>query len=120
MAAGPVGTAPRNTFVADKLNASGFATLLLDLLTPDEAQDRRNVFDIPLLAERVIEATLWISAESDIADLPLGLFGASTGAGAALQAAAELRPRVAAVVSRGGRPDLAGAHLARVMATILR
>lgn len=110
---------PRNTFVADKLNASGFATLLLDLLTPAEAEDRRNVFDIPLLAERVVEATLWISSEPDIAELPLGLFGASTGAGAALQAAAELQTRVAAVVSRGGRPDLAGPHLPRVMAPTL-
>jgi fermentation-respiration switch protein FrsA (DUF1100 family) len=110
---------PRNTFVADKLNASGFATLLLDLLTPAEAQDRSNVFDIPLLAERVIEATMWISSEPDIADLPLGLFGASTGAGAALQAAAELQTRVAAVVSRGGRPDLAGPHLRRVVAPTL-
>ncbi len=110
---------PRNTFVAEKLNASGFATLLLDLLTPAEAEDRRNVFDIPLLAERVVEASLWISSEADIAELPLGLFGASTGAGAALQAAAELQSRVAAVVSRGGRPDLAGPHLPRVVSPTL-
>ena len=110
---------PRNTFVADKLNANGFATLLLDLLTPTEAADRSNVFDIPLLAERVIEASLWISSEPDIAELPLGLFGASTGAGAALQAAAELQNRVSAVVSRGGRPDLAGPHLSRVEAPTL-
>ena len=110
---------PRNTFVADRLNASGFATLLLDLLTPTEEQDRRNVFDIPLLAERVIEASMWISSEPDIAGLPLGLFGASTGAGAALQAAAELQTRVSAVVSRGGRPDLAGPHLPRVLAPTL-
>jgi len=110
---------PRNTFVADQLNASGFATLLLDLLTPTEAQDRQNVFDIPLLAERVVKASLWISSEPDIAGLSLGLFGASTGAGAALQAAAELKTRVAAVVSRGGRPDLAGPHLSGVMAPTL-
>jgi hypothetical protein len=88
-------------------------------LTPTEAQDRRNVFDIPLLTERVIEASMWISSEPDIADLPLGLFGASTGAGAALQATAELQTRVAAVVSRGGRPDLAGGHLPRVVAPTL-
>lgn len=110
---------PRNMAVAEELNAKGFATLLLDLLMPAEAHDRRNVFDIPLLAERVVEATLWISGEPDIADLPLGLFGASTGAGAALLAAAELRDRVAAVVSRGGRPDLAGPRLPDVHAPTL-
>ena len=110
---------PRNTAVADRLNAEGFATLLLDLLTADEAEDRRNVFDIPLLAERLLEAAIWIGAEPDIADLPLGLFGASTGAGAAMLAAAELRDRVAAVVSRGGRPDLAGPRLAEVEAPTL-
>ena len=110
---------PRNMAVAAALNAKGFATLLLDLLTPDEARDRRNVFDIPLLAERVMQATLWISGEPDVADLPLGLFGASTGAGAALLAAAELRGRVSAVVSRGGRPDLAGSMLGEVTAPTL-
>jgi erythromycin esterase-like protein/predicted phosphoribosyltransferase/dienelactone hydrolase len=110
---------PRNISVADTLNTKGFATLLLDLLTADEAKDRRNVFDIPLLAERVVEAAQWISAEPDIADLPLGLFGASTGAGAALLAAAELHGRVEAVVSRGGRPDLAGSRLAEVGAPTL-
>ena len=109
----------RNVAVADVLNAHGFATLLFDLLTPAEAHDRRNVFDIPLLAERVMEAALWISGEPDIADLPLGLFGASTGAGAALLAAAELDDRVAAVVSRGGRPDLARPRLAEVVAPTL-
>ncbi|NKK70999.1 erythromycin esterase [Rhizobium leguminosarum bv. viciae] len=110
---------PRNIAVADRLNAEGFATLLLDLLTTDEARDRRNVFDIPLLAERLLEAAIWIEGEPDIADLPLGLFGASTGAGAAMLAAAELRGRVAAVVSRGGRPDLAGPRLAEVEAPTL-
>lgn len=110
---------PRNAAVADTLNAHGFATLLLDLLTPAEAQDRRNVFDIPLLADRVIEAALFISGEPDVADLPLGLFGASTGAAAALLAAAELRDRVTAVVSRGGRPDLAGSRLPEVVAPTL-
>ena len=105
---------PRNTYVARKLNAEGFATLLFDLLTPEEGQDRRNVFDIPLLADRVIEASIWITSEPDLEDLPLGLFGASTGAGAALVAAAELKGRVAAVVSRGGRPDLAMDFLPQV------
>ncbi|MCX5494423.1 erythromycin esterase family protein [Kaistia dalseonensis] len=110
---------PRNIAVAETLHSQGFATLLLDLLTQEEAKDRRNVFDIPLLAERLVEAALWISAEPDLADLPLGLFGASTGAGAAMLAAAELRGRVAAVVSRGGRPDLAAARLAEVAAPSL-
>ena len=110
---------PRNIAVADTLNAHGFATLLLDLLTPAEARDRRNVFDIPLLAGRVVEAALYLSGEPDVSDLPLGLFGASTGAAAALLAAAELEDRVAAVVSRGGRPDLAGARLAKVLAPTL-
>lgn len=110
---------PRNIAVADRLNAEGFATLLLDLLTTDEAKDRRNIFDIPLLAERLLEAVIWIGAEPDIADLPLGMFGASTGAGAAMLAAAELGGRVAAVVSRGGRPDLAGPRLAEVAAPSL-
>jgi putative phosphoribosyl transferase len=110
---------PRNIAVADTLHSQGFATLLLDLLTPEEAKDRRNVFDIPLLAERLVETALWISGEPDLADLPLGLFGASTGAGAAMLAAAELHGRVAAVVSRGGRPDLAGPRLAEVAAPSL-
>ena len=110
---------PRNRAVAASLNAQGFATLLLDLLLPAEEGDRRNVFDIPLLAERLAEAALWIASEPDIADLPLGLFGASTGAGAALLAAAELKDRISAVVSRGGRPDLAGPRLADVQAPTL-
>ncbi len=110
---------PRNRAVAEALNARGFATLLFDLLTPSEAHDRRNIFDIPALAERLLEASLWISSEPDVADLPLGLFGASTGAAAALLAAAEMRDRVSAVVSRGGRPDLAGPRLAEVAAPTL-
>jgi len=110
---------PRNTYVAEKLNAEGFATLLFDLLTPQEGQDRRNVFDIPLLADRVVEASIWITSEPDLEDLPLGLFGASTGAGAALVAAAELKGRVAAVVSRGGRPDLAMDYLPMVVSPTL-
>ena len=110
---------PRNRYVAEKLNAEGFATLLFDLLTPQEEQDRRNVFDIPLLADRVVEASIWITSEPDLEDLPLGLFGASTGAGAALVAAAELKGRVAAVVSRGGRPDLAMDYLPHVTSPTL-
>ncbi len=110
---------PRNIAVAQALNGRGFATLLLDLLTEAEARDRRNVFDIALLADRLLEAVLWINGEPDVADLRLGLFGASTGAGAALIAAAELNGRISAVVSRGGRPDLAGRALPRVTAPTL-
>lgn len=110
---------PRNVAVAQALNGRGFATLLLDLLTEAEARDRRNVFDIKLLADRLLEAVLWINSEPDVADLRLGLFGASTGAGAALMAAAELNGRISAVVSRGGRPDLAGQALLRVTAPTL-
>ena len=84
-----------------------------------EARDRRNVFDIALLADRLLEAVLWINGEPDVADLTLGLFGASTGAGAALMAAAEIHGRFSAVVSRGGRPDLAGHALPRVTAPTL-
>lgn len=110
---------PRNRQVATYLNSQGFATLLFDLLTPAEALDRRNVFDIPLLAERIVEAVMWIGSEPDTADLALGLFGASTGAGAALVAAAELKDRIAAVVSRGGRPDMADAYLPDVLSPTL-
>ena len=110
---------PRNTYVAEKLNAEGFATLLFDLLTPEEGQDRRNVFDIPLLGDRLVEASIWITSEPDLEDLPLGLFGASTGTGAALAAAAELKDRISAVVSRGGRPDLAMAFLPQVSSPTL-
>ncbi|KQY95121.1 erythromycin esterase [Caulobacter sp. Root1455] len=110
---------PRNRAVADALNAGGMATLLFDLLGETEAADRRKVFDIDLLAERLVQATTWIAAQPDLSRLPLGLFGASTGAAAALVAAAKLGERVRAVVSRGGRPDLAGAALARVSAPTL-
>jgi putative phosphoribosyl transferase len=110
---------PRNSFVAEKLVASGFATLLFDLLSVDEAEDRRNVFDIELLGARVGEAIVWTSQNSELHDRPIGLFGASTGAAAALVAAARRPARVAAVVSRGGRPDLAGATLMQVKAPTL-
>jgi len=102
---------PRNMAVAEALNGQGMATLLFDLLTPDEEQNRANVFDIPLLAERLIAVVGWIDRQPELARLPLGLFGASTGAAAALVAAARLGSRVGAVVSRGGRPDLADAAL---------
>ena len=110
---------PRNMAVARALNGQGIATLLFDLLTPDEEQNRANVFDIPLLAERLIVVVGWIDRQPELARLPLGLFGASTGAAAALVAAARLGSRVGAVVSRGGRPDLAGAALDEVTAPTL-
>jgi pimeloyl-ACP methyl ester carboxylesterase len=102
---------PRNRLVANGLNARGIATLLFDLLTPEEESDRANVFNIPLLADRLADAVRWLDREPSVAKLPLGLFGASTGAAAAIVAAAKLPDRVGAVVSRGGRPDLAGGTL---------
>lgn len=110
---------PRNMAVAEALNERDIATLLFDLLTPDEELDRTNVFDIPLLAERLIDVVGWIERQPELARLPLGLFGASTGAAAALVAAAKLGARVGAVVSRGGRPDLAGVALQKVTAPTL-
>ena len=98
---------PRNRAVAGELIAAGYATLLFDLLTPGEELDRANVFDIPLLAARLVSATIWLEQQHVLAALPLAYFGASTGAAAALTAAAELGDRVHAVISRGGRPDLA-------------
>jgi pimeloyl-ACP methyl ester carboxylesterase len=105
---------PRNMVVAKALNDRGIATLLFDLLTPAQEQDRANVFDIPLLADRLFHAVRWADQQVCRRKLPLGLFGASTGAAAALVAAAKLPDRVGAVVSRGGRPDLAGEALERV------
>ncbi|KMO69022.1 putative phosphoribosyl transferase [Mycolicibacterium obuense] len=110
---------PRNRYVAEVLNDAGLATLLFDLLTPAEEQDRANVFDIDLLAERLIGATRWLAGRDDTSALPVGYFGASTGGGAAVAAAADPRVTVAAVVSRGGRPDLAGPALSRVSAPTL-
>jgi putative phosphoribosyl transferase len=110
---------PRNQFVAQVLRSYGLGTLLLDLLTAQEAQDRKNVFDIPFLGRRVIEAVKWLKARDGLEQLPIGLFGASTGAAAALMAAAQLPAPIAAVVSRGGRPDLARPYLAKVRAPTL-
>jgi len=110
---------PRNRQVALALVDGGMATLLFDLLTEAEAKDRANVFDIRLLGTRLVAAIDWILAQPNLADLPLGLFGASTGAAAALRAAAMRPGAVAAVVSRGGRPDLAGEVLQRVTAPTL-
>ena len=110
---------PRNRQVARMLNDDGFATLLFDLLTPEEERDRANVFDIPLLGRRLAAATGWLRHQPETSELALGYFGASTGAGAALSAAAELGHQISAVVSRGGRPDLAAPRLAEVSAPTL-
>ena len=110
---------PRNRFVASRLNEEGLATLLFDLLEPDEEADRRNVFDIELLAERLMVATGWARERADVGSLAIGYFGASTGAAAALVAAAQEGEGVGAVVSRGGRPDLAIPVLDRVTAPTL-
>ncbi|MCW5793752.1 MAG: dienelactone hydrolase family protein [Nitrospira sp.] len=110
---------PRNQFVARVLETGGFATLLLDLLSPDEADDRRKIFDIDLLADRLLLAQHWLQTHASTRTLRTGYFGASTGAGAALQAAAREPDAVGAVVSRGGRPDLAGPYLSRVTAPTL-
>lgn len=109
---------PRNRYVAEVLQAGGLGTLLLDLLTPDEEGDRERVFDIDLLASRLLAATRWLRTRPDASTAAVGYFGASTGAAAALTAAAEPGAGVAAVVSRGGRPDLAR-RLAEVTAPTL-
>jgi len=114
----------RNRYVARELNAAGLGTLLIDLLTrKEEAEDARTAhlrFDIGLLAERLAGAVAWLQGDEGTRGLPVGLFGASTGGGAALVAAAHRPDSVAAVVSRGGRPDLAGDALPRVRAPTLR
>lgn len=110
---------PRNQFVARILQEASLATLLLDLLEEDEAEDREKVFDIELLAERLQSAADWLNQEPATGALRLGYFGASTGAGAALVAAARAPAAIGAVVSRGGRPDLAGEHLSLVRAPTL-
>ena len=109
---------PRNNYVARALREDGIATLLFDLLTEDEAADRHNVFDIDLLAQRLRDATVWVRGYAATKDLAVGYFGASTGAGAALLAAAD-DPTIRAIVSRGGRPDMAARVLTWVRAPTL-
>jgi putative phosphoribosyl transferase len=110
---------PRNQYVASVLNGAGLGTLLFDLLTPDEERDRANVFDIQLLGRRLVGATKWLRARREGREAAIGYFGASTGAAAALWAAAEPGSDVQTVVSRGGRPDLAAPRLADVRAPTL-
>ncbi|MEY9886435.1 putative phosphoribosyl transferase [Catenulispora sp. MAP12-49] len=110
---------PRNRLVADTLNRAGLATLLFDLLTPDEEHHRRTVFDILLLARRLSAAVEWLQERPEVRNLPIGCFGASTGAAAALWAASEPGSPIAALVSRGGRPDLAMRRLPDVTAPTL-
>jgi putative phosphoribosyl transferase len=114
---------PRNRYVADLFNETGLATLLIDLLTSDEQQVDLQTsqlrFDIPLLARRLVAITEWLGRHRESKGLPIGHFGASTGAGAALLAAADIPDLVRAMVSRGGRPDLAGPALDRVKAPTL-
>jgi putative phosphoribosyl transferase len=110
---------PRNRFVAHHLEQGWIATLLIDLLTTAEEEDRHNVFDIDLLADRLLMASAWLRENARTKDLSLGYFGASTGAGAALQAAARATFPVSAIVSRGGRPDLAERYLPEVTAPTL-
>ncbi|MGM9488272.1 dienelactone hydrolase family protein [Ideonella sp. YS5] len=110
---------PRNREVAHALQELSLGTLLFDLLTPDEATERSLVFDIELLGRRLLETIEWLDRRPALASLPLGLFGASTGAAAAFVAAAERPDRVAAIVSRGGRPDLAAGALPKVKAPTL-
>ncbi len=110
---------PRNRYVAEELNRRRIATLLFDLLTPEEEADRANVFDVELLGDRLVQTTKWLLEQRAAEALPPCFFGASTGAAAAVAAAAQLGSAVHAVVSRGGRPDLAYTHLARVASPTL-
>ncbi len=110
---------PRNTYVARVLQDAGLGTLLFDLLTEEEAADRAKVFDIDLLSQRLMAATDWLQEQALPGGQKLGYFGASTGAAAALEAAAQAGTAVGAVVSRGGRPDLAEPYLPRVTAPTL-
>lgn len=110
---------PRNNFVAEKLHEAGVGTLLMDLLTRQEDMIYENRFDIDRLTSRLERATLWLIEQPPVQSLAIGYFGASTGAAAALSAAATLGPAIGAVVSRGGRPDLAMAALSRVLAPTL-
>jgi dienelactone hydrolase len=110
---------PRNAAVARQLRAAGLGTLLFDLLSDAEAADRSNVFDIDLLSRRLLVATEWLSRQPEASGLQLGYFGASTGAAAALKAAAVSPIEIGAIVSRGGRPDLAGSELSQVRSPTL-
>ena len=114
---------PRNRYVAETLNGYGFATLLADLLTEEEEtidlRTRHLRFDIPMLADRLVDIAVWLRRESQTKHLKIGWFGASTGAGAALIAAARSPENIMAIVSRGGRPDLAGDYLPQVTAPVL-
>jgi len=110
---------PRNRAVARGLTGAGFGTVLFDLLTPEEEQAGALRFDIPTLSRRLVAAVDWLDSQTAVRDLPCGLFGASTGAAAALVTAAQRPGRIRAVVSRGGRPDLAGPSLAAVEAPVL-
>jgi putative phosphoribosyl transferase len=110
---------PRNNFVARVLQDAGLATLLVDLLEESESFDRDKVFDIDLLTNRLLDCTHWLRQQLETKGLPLGYFGASTGAAAALRAAAKEPEGLAATVSRGGRPDLAMKHLPRVQSPTL-
>lgn len=110
---------PRNRAVASRLNSAGLATVLFDLLTLHEETDRGRVFDIPLLADRLLGVVEWLRKLPQVGDCPIGCFGASTGGGAALWAAAEPTAGISAVVSRGGRPDLAADRLPAVEAPTL-
>ncbi len=110
---------PRNRQVAAALGAYGIGTLLFDLLSAEEERQRAKVFDISLLSSRLTQATLWARAQPELADLPIGYFGASTGAAAALLSAADLDGQIGAVVSRGGRPDLATPRLGEIAVPVL-
>lgn len=117
--AGSSRLSPRNTYVAGVLNKEGIATLLFDLLTEEEDEIYENRFDIPKLTERLIKATKWVQDQEELNKLPMGYFGASTGAASALNAAAALSDQIKAVVSRGGRPDLAMEKLPQVKSPTL-
>jgi len=112
-------SSPRNRSVAEELQKAGLATLLFDLLTVEEDETYENRFDIGVLTQRQVQVVDWASKQPELKDMPIGLFGASTGAAAALRAAAELESGIKAVVSRGGRPDLAGDALPGVQAPTL-
>lgn len=117
--AGSSRLSPRNNYVAGILNEAGMATLLFDLLTEEEDEIYENRFNIPLLTQRLIAVTKWVSKQAELKSLPLGYFGSSTGAASALNAAAALGKSVKAVVSRGGRPDLSMDNLPKVQAVTL-